>query len=42
MNLTTTLQQQLEAMEFGSASVKETLNTAQKALTDLMGQHYKK
>jgi multiple sugar transport system substrate-binding protein len=40
--LTTTLQQQLELMEFGSASPKESLETAQKSLKDLMSQHYSK
>ncbi|MDR7238859.1 ABC transporter substrate-binding protein [Neobacillus drentensis] len=40
--LTTTLQQQLEQMEFGKASSKETLENAQKSLTDLMSQFYSK
>jgi multiple sugar transport system substrate-binding protein len=39
--LTTTLQQQLEQMEFGKASSKETLENAQKSLSDLMSQFYK-
>ena len=40
--LTTTLQQQLEQMEFGKATAKETLENAQKSLTDLMSQFYSK
>ncbi|MFP7296956.1 ABC transporter substrate-binding protein [Neobacillus niacini] len=39
--LTTTLQQQLEQMEFGQSSSKETLENAQKSLSDLMSQFYK-
>ncbi|WP_409271525.1 ABC transporter substrate-binding protein [Neobacillus sp. SCS-31] len=39
--LTTTLQQQLEAMEFGNASPKKALDGAQQAISDLMSQHYK-
>lgn len=39
--LTTTLQQQLEQMEFGKASSKETMDNAQKSLKDLMSQFYK-
>jgi multiple sugar transport system substrate-binding protein len=38
--LTTTLQQQLEAMEFGQSSVGDALKAAQSSLTDLMSQHY--
>jgi multiple sugar transport system substrate-binding protein len=38
--LTTTLQQQLEAMEFGQSSVEDALKAAQSSLTDLMSQHY--
>jgi multiple sugar transport system substrate-binding protein len=40
--LTTNLQQQLEQMEFGKATAKETLENAQKSLTDLMAQFYSK
>lgn len=38
--LTTTLQQHLEGMEFGQTSMEETLKNAQNTLTDLMSQHY--
>lgn len=38
--LTTTLQQQLEQMEFGQTSATQALEGAQKALTDLMSQQY--
>jgi multiple sugar transport system substrate-binding protein len=40
--LTTTLQQQLELFEFGESSSEKALEDAQKALTDLMEQHYGK
>ncbi|MGG3466169.1 ABC transporter substrate-binding protein [Neobacillus pocheonensis] len=39
--LTTTLQQQLEQMEFGKASSKDTMDNAQKSLKELMSQFYK-
>ncbi|WP_251551245.1 ABC transporter substrate-binding protein [Neobacillus muris] len=39
--LTTTLQQQLEQMEFGQTSQNDTLENAQKSLKDLMSQFYK-
>ncbi|WP_449537962.1 extracellular solute-binding protein [Ferdinandcohnia sp. Marseille-Q9671] len=38
--LTTTFQQNIELMEFGEATVEETIKTSQELLSDLMSQHY--
>lgn len=39
--LNTTLQKQIEAMEFGGANAKEAMEQAQTQISDLMQQHYK-